>query len=280
MNLTKSVRCHIRMDSRWANASAVWMGLSIFLRTVYYFGLVNLEDLGGLDLSMQVVFPMIVAAAYLLMIKALRLNSPILVGGLVAAYAINYLMIMDGSASAIAGAVLLAVTAVLFVATGMGYVPSRMPLIAAGIATLAFRFVVVDLMTYILPLSQFRPIAYLPEVSNLCGLAAIAAMCPALQLSPLRRNMDLTAQEPAEAAETEDEETAEEAGDPEDGMFPQAQEAAQDDLAAFEEVLPDAEQFGAEVAETAEEPAADAEESEPRNSENQDSELPKEVPAE
>ncbi len=278
MNLTKSVRCHIRMDSRWANASAVWMGLSIFLRTVYYFGLVNLEDLGGLDLSMQVVFPMIVAAAYLLMIKALRLNSPILVGGLVAAYAINYLMIMDGSASAIAGAVLLVATAVLFVATGMGYVPSRMPLIAAGIATLAFRFVVVDLMTYILPLSQFRPIAYLPEVSNLCGLAAIAAMCPALQLSPLRRNMDLTAQEPAEAAETEAEEaTAEE---PEDGMFPQAQEAAQDDLAAFEEVLPDAEQSGAEVAETAEEPAADAEEAEPRNSENQDSELPKEVPAE
>lgn len=198
MNLTKSVRCHIRMDSRWAKASAVYMGISIFMRTVYYFGLINLQDLNGFDLAMQVIMPMIIAAGYLLMIKGLRINSPILVGGLVALYAVNYLMIMDGSASAIAGAVLLIATAVLFVVTGLGYLPYRTPLIAVGTLMLAFRFAVVDLMGYILPLSEFHPIEYLPEASNLFGLAAIAAMCPAFQLSPLRRTIELSSQEPTE----------------------------------------------------------------------------------
>ena len=190
MNLTKRVRCHIRMDSQWAQLSAVCMGLSIFLRTVYYFGLINLRDLGGFNVTMQVILPMAVAAGYLLMIKALRINSPTLFGGLVALYAANYMLIMDGSGTAIAGAILLVATAALFVGTGMGYIPDRMPLILAGIATFVFRFLVVDLMTYILPLSQFHPISYLPEASNLFGLAAIAAMCPAVQLSPLRRNAD------------------------------------------------------------------------------------------
>lgn len=277
MNLTKSVRCHIRMDSRWANASAVCMGISIFLRTVYYFGLINLEDLNGFDLSMQVVLPMVIAAGYLLMIKVLRINSPILVGGLMVVYAVSYTMIMGKGASAIVGTVLLIATAVLFVVTGMGYLPSRVAVIATGIVTLVFRFVAVDLMMYILPLAAFRPMVYLPEASNLFGIAAISVMCPALCLSPLRRNMDLTAQEPAEEAETEAEEAAEEAEEPEDGMFPQVQEAAQDDLAVFQEVLPDAEQSGTE---TAGEAAIDAENAEIPNSENQDSELPKEVPAE
>ena len=201
MSLTKTVRCHIRMDSRWANASAVCMGLSIFLRTVYYFGLVNLKDLNAFEIAMQVVLPLVVAAGYLLMIKALRINSPILFGGLVALYAVNYILIMDGSGSAIAGAVLLVATAALFVGTGMGYIPMRLPLIAAGIATLIFRFSVVDLMGYILPLADFHPVAYLPEASNLFGLAAIAAMCPAVQLSPLRRTADDAAETPVSEPE-------------------------------------------------------------------------------
>ncbi len=204
MSLTKSVRCHIRMDGRWANASAVCMGLSIFIRAVYYFGLVNLKDLNGFDISMQVILPLIVAAGYLLMIKALRINSPILFGGLVALYAVNYILIMDGSSSAIAGAVLLLATAALFVGTGMGYIPIRVPLIAAGIATLVFRFVVVDLIGYIFPLADFHPVAYLPEASNLFGLAAIATMCPAVQLSPIRRNAE---SESTAAAEVPAEET-------------------------------------------------------------------------
>lgn len=181
MNLTKSYRCYIQMDSRWANASAVCMGCSMFLRSVYYFGLINLMDLNGFDIFMQVILPMMIAGGYLVMIKALRLNSPVLFGGLIGIYALNHMITMGTSASAIVGGLLLAATAVLFAATSMGYIPSRMPLIAVSMAALALRFLAVDLLTYILPFSQFHPVAYLPEASNLFGQAAIAAICPAAE---------------------------------------------------------------------------------------------------
>lgn len=220
MNLTKRVRCQIRMDSRWANASAVCMGLSIFLRTVYYFGLVNLNDLDGFSLGVQVVVPMVLAAGYLLVIRGLRINSPILVGGLMTAYAVSGILMTDaGAAGMIAGVVLIA-AAVLFVVTGIGYLPNRLPLIAAGAAALLIRFVAVDLMGCILPLAEFHPIAYLPEVSNLLGVAAIAVMCPALYLRPLRRTVELSdlaeavqeelSQEAEMVPESEHEEAAEE----------------------------------------------------------------------
>lgn len=185
MNLTKSARCHIRMQSRWANASAVCMGISVFLRTVYYFGLVNLRDLSGFEVAMDVVFPMIIAAGYLVMIKALQLNSPTLFGGLIGLYAVNYLLLMNATAAGVVVGVLLVISAALFIATGMGYVPSRIPAVAAAAVLVLFRFLVVDMNGYILPLAQFRPIAYLPDASNLFGILAVALMAPALQVSRL-----------------------------------------------------------------------------------------------
>ncbi len=198
MNLTRKVRCHIQMESRWAHASAVCMGLSVFLRSVYYFGLTNLNDLSGFDLSAHVIFPIILASGFLFMMKGLRVNSPILFGGLIAAYAINYMIIMDGSIASIVGAVLLVVTAVLFVVTAMGYFSNRLPLIMSGFFMLVFRVTAVDLFMYILPLDEFRPMSYLPEASNFFVLAAIAMMCAALQLKPLHRTVDLGHQNPSE----------------------------------------------------------------------------------
>ena len=185
MNLTKCARCHIRMQSRWASVSAVCMGVSVFVRTAYYFGLVNLRDLTGFEVAMDVVFPMIIAAGYLVMIKALQLNSPTLFGGLIGLYAVNYLLLMNATAAGVVVGALLVISAALFIATGMGYVPDRIPAIAAAAVLVLFRFVVVDLNGYILPLTEFRPFAYLPDASNLFGILAVALMAPALQVSRL-----------------------------------------------------------------------------------------------
>lgn len=186
MNLSKSARCHIRMNSRWAYLSAVCMGISVFIRTVYYFGLVNLRDLGGFALATEVILPMIIAAGYLIMIKGLQLNSPTLFGSLIGVYALNYLLLMRIDATGIIGGVLLVVTAGVFIATGLGFIPIRMPVVAASAVLVLFRFFIVDLTGYILPLSEFRPVMYLPEASNLFGFLAVALMAPALQLTRLR----------------------------------------------------------------------------------------------
>lgn len=185
MNLAKSARCHIRMQSRWASASAVCMGISVFIRTVYYFGLINLRDLGGFELAMEVILPMVIAAGYLIMIKGLQLNSPILFGGLIGVYAANYLLLMNTNATGIIGGVLLVITAALFIVTGLGYIPIRIPVVSAAVVLVLFRFFVIDLNGYILPLSEFHPVAYLPEASNLFGFLAVALMAPALRLTRL-----------------------------------------------------------------------------------------------
>lgn len=190
MNLTKFARCHIRMQSRWASASAVCMGISVFLRTVYYFGLVNLRDLNGFEIAMNVVFPMVIAAGYLVMIKAFQLNSPTLFGGLIGLYAVNYLMLMNATTAGVTVGVLLVITALLFAATGMGYIPNRIPVVAAAAVLVLFRLVVVDVNGYILPLTEFHPVAYLPDASNLFGILAISLMAPALQLTRLHAAAD------------------------------------------------------------------------------------------
>lgn len=208
MNLTKCARCHIRMQSRWASASAVCMGISVFLRTVYYFGLVNLRDLNAFEIAMDVVFPMIIAAGYLVMIKALRLNSPTLFGGLIGLYAVNYLLLMNATTSGMIVGVLLVVSAAVFIATGLGYVPMRTPVVAAAAVLVLFRFFVVDLAGYILPLIQFRPVAYLPDASNLFGILAVSLMAPALQVSRLHVSSETT-KVPETTDDSQQEHTAE-----------------------------------------------------------------------
>lgn len=195
MNLTKSARCHIRMNSRWANLSAVCMGISVFVRTVYFFGLINLRDLSGFDLAMEVVFPMVIAAGYLIIIKGLRWNSPTLFGVLIGVYALNYLLLMNTNTTGIIGGVLLVATAIIFLVTGLGYIPTRIPVVSAAVVLVLFRFFAVDITGYILPLSQFRPVAYLPEASNLFGLLAVALMAPALQLTRLHNSPEPAAEE-------------------------------------------------------------------------------------
>ena len=204
MNLVKSARCHIRMQSRWVSVSAVCMGISVFLRTVYYFGLINLRDLSGFEVAMDVVFPMIIAAGYLVMIKGLQLNSPTLFGGLIGLYAVNYLLLMNATAAGVIVGVLLVASAALFMATGMGYVPTRIPAVAAAAVLVLFRFLVVDLFGYVLPITQFHPVAYLPDASNLFGILAVALMAPALQVAKLAQ-ASAEGEEPAPVAEAPEE---------------------------------------------------------------------------
>lgn len=227
MNLAKSARCHIRMQSRWASASAVCMGISVFLRTVYYFGLVNLRDLNGFEIAMDVIFPMVIAAGYLVMIKALQLNSPTLFGGLIGLYAVNYLMLMNATTAGVIVGVLLVITALLFIATGLGYVPVRLPVVGAAAVLVLFRFFVVDLNGYILPLTEFRPVVYLPDASNLFGILAVALMAPALQLTLLHG-----------APECTDEEEPDARTEPE---FPEVTQPESDALPGEPELIPETE---------------------------------------
>ena len=207
MTYTKRVRCFFRLNSAWAQCSAICMGLSIFIRAVYYLGIMNFNDLTGTILAIHVILPVVLAAAYLIMLRGLRFNSPMLMGALACGYAISYLLITDGSGTALVGAALLVLTAGLLVVTGMGVLTTRIPLLLAALATLAYRVIVIDWMHCFHAPEGFRLIAYLPELSNFFGLFAILVMCPSVRLVPIQRTIprqdvhEVTVPEPVPAAE-------------------------------------------------------------------------------
>lgn len=187
MVIQKNAHCQIRMDSRWVDWSAACMGFAVFFRAVYYFGLINLRQLNGFELVIQVILPLISAAAYLIVLKGIRLNSPALIGGLAMLFAVNYFFM--GISHILAG-ILLACVTVIIMAAALGYVPMRLPVVAAGMVLILLRVLTVDLFGYILPVQEFKLMAYLPEFSSLFCFLAVGLICPALSISQRRVAQD------------------------------------------------------------------------------------------
>lgn len=187
MNLKQSVRCQMQMDSRWIQISVIFMGLSVFLRAVYYLGLTNFQDLNGFQLITQLIVPVVVAAIYLILIKGLNLNSPILLGVLSGLYAIDYLLSMEKSE--MVSAVLLAVNVAAFLAAVFGFLSDTKLVVLFGILSMAYRVIAVDLIGYILPLGEWRIISYIPLLSNMFAVLAIGFLSPALQLTHRRKQL-------------------------------------------------------------------------------------------
>lgn len=182
LKLSKSMTCRVAARDRWGNAAAAWMGLSFFLRMVYYFGLVNMNDVPGFEIGFSVVLPLIISVGFILCLKLEKLNQPLVLAGLAIGFAVNYFLCEQLSLGGILSGVLVLAMAGLILAAVLGYIPERKWLLWAGMAALVFRAVFVDLFGYILPLGEWQIVAWIPMASNLCGVAAISCLCAALQL--------------------------------------------------------------------------------------------------
>lgn len=186
LKLTKNTPYHLNMSGRWSSRAAAWMGLSFFLRMVYYFGLMNLGDLSSGVITFSVVFPLIISVAFILILKLPnlpKLNYPITAASLSIAFAVNYFLTERMSFGGILSGLLVLAVAGLTLAAVLGYAPERVWLLRAAMAALTFRVLFVDLFGYILPLSRLRLVAYIPMASNLFGAAAVCCLCPALKVN-------------------------------------------------------------------------------------------------
>lgn len=185
MNISQSIRCQMQLDSRWTQISAASMGLYVFLRAVFYLGFTNLNDLTGYQLFSELIFPLSIAICFLVLLKGLNLNSPLLLGVLCGLYAVDYLLVMDSGE--IISAMLVAVNAALFLAVVFGVLPDSRYVVLSGAISTLYRIIFVDLIGYVFPLSECALAAYLPILSNLFAVIAVAALAPALQLSQRRK---------------------------------------------------------------------------------------------
>ena len=182
LKLSKSMTCRVAAEGRWGKAAAAWMGLSFFLRMVYYFGLQNMNDVPGFEIVFSVVLPLLISVAFILCLKLEKLNYPIAIAGLGLAFAVNGFLNEPMGVGVVLSAVLVLAMAGLILAAVLGYIPERKWLLWAGMGALGFRALFVDLFGYILPLGDWQIVAWIPMASNLCGVAALSALCAALKL--------------------------------------------------------------------------------------------------
>ena len=180
--LTKKTLCTLVPGEKWADRAAAWMGLSFFLRMVYYFGFTNLKDVPVMELIFSAILPLLISVAFILVLKLPKLTLPLAAAGLAAAFAVNYFFAEQLNLGGILSGVLVLAMAGLILAAVLGYIPERMWLLWAGMAALGFRVLFVDFIGYLLPLTEFNLIAYIPRASNLFGVMALACLCAALEL--------------------------------------------------------------------------------------------------
>ena len=182
LKFEKNMSCRLASRGKWGNLAAAWMGLSFFLRMVWYFGLMNFNDLSGGEITLRVVLPLLIAVGFILMLKIKAFGLPLAAGVGAVVYAVSYFFCETMTFGGVLSGILLLATAGLILAAVLGYVPERKWLIWAAFATAAFRLLFVDLLGYILPLSELKPFAYIPFASNACGLIAICYLSGALRL--------------------------------------------------------------------------------------------------
>lgn len=124
--------CRYKMDfsGKWSGVCAGFMGLSFFLRIFYYFGMINLQDHDSGGLFIQLILPLVLCGAFMILFSAVKWNAPG-VYAIIGCVFCLMLMIWNFSSGDVLR-ILLSVlgyvaVGVLLVGTAGGYLPTTLP---------------------------------------------------------------------------------------------------------------------------------------------------------
>lgn len=173
---------HYRMDfeGRRHFATAALMGCAFFLRAVYYFGFTRPETVGAWNLIIFLILPMLLEAAFMVLMRGVRYNAPGVYGIMGAAYCL--LLLLQGFQSGTVVRIILSIIA--YLACGVAVIAVTGGLLSRGVAvtalflTLAVRFLFFDLSGYVF---SFRVIAFIQEAAALCGILGLGMLCLGLK---------------------------------------------------------------------------------------------------
>ncbi len=174
MKLKQYVRYEMDYRGNWSAASAVFMGLSFFLRVLYYFGFINLKDIGAGEVIFSLILPLLLCGTFLVFFSLLKWNAP----GLFAIAGVVFCLLLmgwnfsSGNVLRILLSIFLYVfAAVILFATALGYLPGKLPstavfgvifgcrillfsFSASGIASLSLEFSALFLLLSLLALTR------------------------------------------------------------------------------------------------------------------------------
>ena len=180
MKLKQYIRYQMNFRGKWLMPSKVLMGLSFFLRIVYYFGLTSFADHSFGEVLFWMVLPLLACGAYIVVMSSMKLNAPGIYG-ILGAVMCGLLLIWsfstgDALRTVLSVLVYLAAGAVL-VLTSMGLLPGKLLSSILFAAPIACR-----LLFYRGGLGLFD---WFLEVSVLAMLASL--LCLTRCFKPLKR---------------------------------------------------------------------------------------------
>lgn len=173
-------RYHLGPEGKGAVGAAALMGIAFFLRCMFYFGFTRTETVGVGELLVWLILPMLLEAAFMVLLRGIKLDAARIYGILGVVYSILLVLQCIGY-----GSLLRMILGII------AYVICGGSLLAASFGWLnkdiAFTFyfvtavvrVVFDLKPYIF---EFHPVLFMKEAAGLCGVFALCLLAFGLKL--------------------------------------------------------------------------------------------------
>ena len=179
MKLKQYERYQIDFTGKFATASCALLGISLFLHILHYFPLEAVFTCSTAEIVFLIGLPVVVSAVYIAMMRCIRWNAPGVYGII---GCIFLLMVMGWSfASGNALRIVLAViwyliSCLALLAVTGGFLPARFLVTLVIFAAPVVRVLLFDF-------GRISGVAWLPELSDLCILLAIACIPLSLKSS-------------------------------------------------------------------------------------------------
>lgn len=160
-----------RMDfsGQAVRLSGIFMAVSMFLLTVYYLGIRNLQDIGGIAALILFWIPIILGVIYLVLLQMLRWNAPgiyAILGALFCLLLMFGLFTGDSVLRIVLGIPAYLICGAVLVLAAGGYLPGRLPAAICFGVVIAVRFLFFDL-------GHISGTDWVDEISSLCQLVSL-----------------------------------------------------------------------------------------------------------
>ena len=76
MQLKQYVRFDMNFSGNWPKICMGTIGISFFLRVLYYFGIVNIQDIAGGEVFLFLILPLFVFCVFIALFRVLKRNVP------------------------------------------------------------------------------------------------------------------------------------------------------------------------------------------------------------
>lgn len=167
------VRYKLNFDSKFLAASGVLMGMAFFMQAVYYFGVADLAQVGVAELILGLIMPMLLEAAWCILLRGIRLNAAgvfAILGAIFSLLLIVQTCFFGGVFQIILAILGYLLAAVAFLAVAGGFIPYRFVAATVYAVVLCIRFLAFGMAGF---LSNKDWEGILLEAPALCLLAAM-----------------------------------------------------------------------------------------------------------